>query len=136
MLLIVFIAAYGVGSQAIINPYRQFNWDWESFDELLKGIFFLPYWQMYGELNLESVEVRDPDPENGCSNFTTASLTNNVSFIETCSAPDLYNIKESKTVNIFFKSKDHKKIMYKVLCTVCLLIIICRYPWYSWLFTF
>ena len=61
MLLIVFIAAYGVGSQAIINPYRQFNWDWESFDELLKGIFFLPYWQMYGELNLESVEVRDPD---------------------------------------------------------------------------
>ena len=99
MLLIVFIAAYGVGSQAIINPYRQFNGDWQSVEELIQGIFFLPYWQMYGELNLESVEVRDPDPDGGCLNITTA-MTKNVSFIETCSAPDLYDIKESKTVII------------------------------------
>ena len=51
LLLIVFILAYGVSSQAIIDPYREFKL--ENFGPLLFNIFFLPYWQMYGELQLE-----------------------------------------------------------------------------------
>jgi len=47
----VFILAYGVSSQAIIEPYREFTL--ESLGPLLFNIFFLPYWQMYGELQLE-----------------------------------------------------------------------------------
>ena len=51
LLLIVFILAYGVSSQAIIDPYREFSL--ENFGPLLFNIIFLPYWQMYGELQLE-----------------------------------------------------------------------------------
>ena len=51
MLLLVFMVGYGVMSQAIIDPYRELNWD--SAIDLAKGCLFLPYWQMYGELSLE-----------------------------------------------------------------------------------
>ena len=51
LLLIVFILAYGVSSQAIIDPYREFSA--ENFGPLLFSIIFLPYYQMYGELQLE-----------------------------------------------------------------------------------
>ena len=76
MLLIVFICAYGVGSQAILNPYRELSWS--TLEELFDGVLFLPYWQMYGELNLESIEVNQPS----CPSET-----------EACSAPDLQEIK-------------------------------------------
>jgi hypothetical protein len=55
LLLIVFILAYGVSSQAIIDPYREFKA--ENFGPLLFNIIFLPYWQMYGELQLERLIV-------------------------------------------------------------------------------
>ena len=51
-LLIIFILAYGVANQAIIDPYRDFNW--VDFWKLLFQIVFLPYWQMYGELSLDA----------------------------------------------------------------------------------
>ncbi len=53
-LLVVFILAYGVASQAIIDPYRQFSWD--GVWPLMFEIMFLPYWQMYGELSLDRCE--------------------------------------------------------------------------------
>ena len=41
-LLVIFIFAYGVASQALIEPYREFSW--EGLGPLLFHIFFLPYW--------------------------------------------------------------------------------------------
>ena len=43
--------AYGVASQALIDPYRELTL--ETLGPLLKDIVFLPYWQMYGELSLD-----------------------------------------------------------------------------------
>ena len=50
-LLIIFIIAYGVANQAIIDPFRDFNWT--NMGPLIYDIILLPYWQMYGELQLE-----------------------------------------------------------------------------------
>lgn len=51
-LLVIFILGYGVASQAMIDPYRLFRWS--ELGPLIFDIFFLPYWQMYGELSLDS----------------------------------------------------------------------------------
>ena len=51
-LLAIFIIAYGVANQAIINPYRDLKW--ENIGPLFYDIIMLPYWQMYGELQLET----------------------------------------------------------------------------------
>ena len=50
-LLAVYIVAYGVANQAIIDPYRELKL--ENAGVLLYNIMVLPYWQMYGELQLE-----------------------------------------------------------------------------------
>ena len=51
-LLFIFIMGYGVASQAMIEPYREFSWS--GFGNLIYfDIFLLPYWQMYGELSLD-----------------------------------------------------------------------------------
>ncbi|CAH1793997.1 unnamed protein product, partial [Owenia fusiformis] len=49
-ILLVFILAYGVASQALRYPNAPVSWN------LLKDIVYLPYWQMYGELELALVE--------------------------------------------------------------------------------
>ena len=54
LLLVIFILGYGVASQALLNPHQQFSW--AELPALLSNIIFLPYWQMYGELSLESVQ--------------------------------------------------------------------------------
>jgi hypothetical protein len=51
MILIIFIMAYGIASQALIDPYRQFSK--EDIGELIFNMIMLPYWQMYGELSLD-----------------------------------------------------------------------------------
>lgn len=89
MLLIVFILAYGVSSQGLVNPYRPFDWDQVS--DLIGGIFFLPYWQMYGELSLDMIQVHD---STGCEANTTLS--------DVCSAPDLAEIRTSSKVTPVF----------------------------------
>ena len=63
LLLIVFILAYGVAIQAIIDPYREFSL--ETIGKVLFSIVFMPYWQMYGELSLEDIAVQD---STGCWN--------------------------------------------------------------------
>ena len=95
MLLIVFLTAYGVGSQALIDPYREFSL--ENILELIEHVFFLPYWQMYGELNLEEMEVVSPP---NCTSVT--STVTNVTIDEICMAPDLENIRSSKLVTLVF----------------------------------
>ena len=74
LLLIVFILAYGVAIQAIIDPYREFSL--ETIGKVLFSIVFMPYWQMYGELSLEDIAVRD-STGSGCWNAeaTTATTT-------------------------------------------------------------
>lgn len=49
-ILLVVIFAYGVASQALRFPNSPAEWS------VLKGVVYLPYWQMYGELFLEDVE--------------------------------------------------------------------------------
>lgn len=49
-ILIVFILAYGVASQALRFPNSEPDWI------LLKDVVYMPYWQMYGELFLEELE--------------------------------------------------------------------------------
>ncbi|XP_033642515.1 transient receptor potential cation channel subfamily M member 1-like [Asterias rubens] len=57
VILLVFVVSYGVARQAIISPRSKWKWS------ILGEIFFLPYWQVYGELfpddNFPS-EVNDP----------------------------------------------------------------------------
>ena len=92
MLLIVFILAYGVAIQAIIDPYRELSW--QKLSEIIQDIFLLPYWQMYGELSLESLEVID---STGCSNVS------NLNSEMTCAtAPDWQNLRSSKTIAPLF----------------------------------
>jgi len=56
VLLMIFIMAYGVASQAIISPYREISW--AEMGELVANIIFLPYWQMYGELSLDRLQLK------------------------------------------------------------------------------
>lgn len=63
LILIIFILGYGVASQALLNPATEFQWS--TFPELLKSITFQPYWQMYGELNIEDIQHPE-DKERVC----------------------------------------------------------------------
>ena len=81
-LLSVFILAYGVAIQAVIDPYRELTWD--KFSDVLFQIFFMPYWQMYGELSLEEIEVTVPNcitntPTFNSTNITQSSNISNIS---------------------------------------------------------
>ena len=51
-ILSVFLVAYGVASQAILFP------NGSSFHEVISGVFFKAYFQMYGELFLEDIQGR------------------------------------------------------------------------------
>ena len=71
LLLIIFILGYGTASQALLNPALKF--DTAEIPNFIYNIIFLPYWQMYGELNLESVvhENKTVCYENAfCEDFT------------------------------------------------------------------
>ena len=54
IILLVFILAYGIASQAVLFPgpgaYEKSGW------EILRGIVDWPYWQMYGELFLDEMQ--------------------------------------------------------------------------------
>ena len=50
LILLVFIFSYGISSQALIYHGEA------SFNFNLTNIFFIPYWQMYGELMLEELQ--------------------------------------------------------------------------------
>ena len=54
----LFIVSYGVASRALRFPRSQWSW------HLLMNVIYMPYWQVYGELNLSGVEG-----ENHCCVF-------------------------------------------------------------------
>ena len=45
-----------MASQALITPGAKFKSDYIGNYSLVEGILFTPYWQMYGELNLEGID--------------------------------------------------------------------------------
>lgn len=47
----MFACAYGVAVQALVDPYREA--DWKEVARTAGAVLELPYWQMYGELQLE-----------------------------------------------------------------------------------
>jgi len=49
-ILLVFMLAYGIATQALRYPNAEPSW------KLFKDVVYKPYWQMYGELFLEEVE--------------------------------------------------------------------------------
>ena len=50
-ILLVFLIPYGVSTQALLYPYLT------AFDaEVVKNIFYYPYYRLYGELFLEQSE--------------------------------------------------------------------------------
>jgi len=50
LIMMVFIVSYGVASHALRYPHEEASW------ATLKDIIYLPYWSLYGELNLDLVE--------------------------------------------------------------------------------
>ena len=90
LLLIVFILAYGVAIQAIIDPYREFSL--ETIGKVLFSIVFMPYWQMYGELSLEDIAVQD---STGCWNAeaTTTTATTSSTTTSTSSTTTVSSLK-------------------------------------------
>ncbi|RMX42269.1 hypothetical protein pdam_00009856 [Pocillopora damicornis] len=58
IILAIFIIAYGIALQAVSFPGPgQFAKTW---DQVIRGILDLPYWQMYGELFLEEISGQKP----------------------------------------------------------------------------
>ncbi|CAC5383684.1 Fibrinogen-like protein 1,Fibrinogen-like protein A,Angiopoietin-4,Angiopoietin-related protein 6,Techylectin-5B,Angiopoietin-related protein 7,Ficolin-1-A,Angiopoietin-related protein 1,Ficolin-1-B,Ficolin-2,Ficolin-3,Ficolin-1,Fibrinogen C domain-containing protein 1 [Mytilus coruscus] len=54
-LYVLFLLSFGIMYQAILFP-NSVSSPWE----LLKDLVYLPYWQLYGELNLEQIEGSEP----------------------------------------------------------------------------
>ena len=49
VILMVFLASYGVARQSILYPSPVDKWKWGN----LADIFAIPYWQIYGELFMD-----------------------------------------------------------------------------------
>ena len=47
--LLIFLISYGVASQALLYPNQTFS------GKAIERIFFMPYFQVYGELFLEDI---------------------------------------------------------------------------------
>ncbi|XP_069138971.1 transient receptor potential cation channel subfamily M member 8-like [Argopecten irradians] len=54
LILLIFIVAYGTSSQALLYTERHPSW------EILRDIFYQPYWTVYGEVGLDEL-TDDPD---------------------------------------------------------------------------
>uniref|UniRef100_A0A1I8FK99 Ion_trans domain-containing protein n=1 Tax=Macrostomum lignano TaxID=282301 RepID=A0A1I8FK99_9PLAT len=63
-ILVVFLLAYGVAAQALLYPNSPLSW------KLIKDVVYLPYWQMYGELQLGDILADDDKPPIMPSNVT------------------------------------------------------------------
>ncbi|PAA76958.1 hypothetical protein BOX15_Mlig013636g1 [Macrostomum lignano] len=57
LILLVFMLAYGVAYFSLMtdNNYNYVNKKFD-FHDIMRGVLYIPYWQMYGELELESVD--------------------------------------------------------------------------------
>ena len=78
VLLIVFLLGYGMASQALITPAAKFKSAYIGNLSFVEGILLTPYWQMYGELNVEDIDDK-------IESFPARSLINSS---ETCDEED------------------------------------------------
>lgn len=53
LIMVVFLLAYGVAQQAILYPNEEGSW------AVLSGVFFRPYFQVYGELFVEAPDTSE-----------------------------------------------------------------------------
>ena len=53
-LLVIFILGYGIASQSLLYPWRNFNET--KLSTIVNDVLLIPYWQMYGELQLDNVQ--------------------------------------------------------------------------------
>ena len=74
-IMVVFLLAYGVASHAILYPQGEPSWS------LISKIFFRPYFQIYGELFLESLEDTSAQGEAKNAENTFDSSHLKISFI-------------------------------------------------------
>ncbi|XP_033756465.1 transient receptor potential cation channel subfamily M member-like 2 isoform X1 [Pecten maximus] len=51
MVLLVFLLAYGISSQALLYKQRRPSWN------ILKDVFYFPYWQLFGEIFLDDLNT-------------------------------------------------------------------------------
>ncbi|KAI0238392.1 Transient receptor potential cation channel subfamily M member-like 2 [Lamellibrachia satsuma] len=65
LVLALFIVSYGVPSRALLFPRSEFSL------ALLRDIVYMPYWQMYGELQLEDIEG---DDDSRAGHITLATI--------------------------------------------------------------
>ena len=55
LVLMVFLLAYGVASQALMYTERAPSW------QILRDVIEFPYWQLYGELFFEEIQTQGLD---------------------------------------------------------------------------
>ncbi|XP_069954618.1 transient receptor potential cation channel subfamily M member-like 2 [Cherax quadricarinatus] len=59
-LLVIFILGYGIASQSLLHLSRNaFTLNSTSISNIMKDVLLTPYWQMYGELQLEEIAGED-----------------------------------------------------------------------------
>ena len=58
VLLVVFLLGYGMASQALLTPAAKFKSDYIRNPSFIEGMVFAPYWQMYGELNIDQIDEK------------------------------------------------------------------------------
>ncbi|XP_069135889.1 transient receptor potential cation channel subfamily M member-like 2 isoform X2 [Argopecten irradians] len=54
-ILMVFVVSYSIAAHAILYPVSRFDGD------LLFNLLRIPYWNLYGELILDEMEIKEPD---------------------------------------------------------------------------
>ncbi|XP_060069971.1 transient receptor potential cation channel subfamily M member-like 2 [Ylistrum balloti] len=59
MILLVFIVSYAIAAQSILYPVSNFDGDF------LVQLFRIPYWNLYGELFLDEIEMTEPECRSG-----------------------------------------------------------------------
>lgn len=57
-LLVIFILGYGLAAQSLLQPSPSRTLDAESLIATVKSVILTPYWQMYGELQLDEMQGR------------------------------------------------------------------------------
>lgn len=58
--LLVFVLGYGIATRVLVSHTcrnREYlNFNFKSFSDFISEVIFFPYWQMFGELQLDSLE--------------------------------------------------------------------------------
>lgn len=78
LIMVIFLLAYGVAQQAILHPNEEPSWS------VVSGVFFRPYFQVYGELFVETPDTS----KHGLFSLTTQACENS------CSAHSLIQHQE------------------------------------------